>query len=356
VTAQKSVNKIFVNARFLTQPITGVQRYAVELSKELKRLRADIRFVAPKNLLHHDLGEQLGVEVCGRLTGHAWEQFELPLYTRKGLLLSFCNTSSLVKRRQLVTLHDAAVFAVPGSYSWAFRNWYKVLFVGLGQVALKVLTDSEFSRQELQRYSRVPAYKLEVVYLGSEHVFGTQADTSILNTYGLERPFLLAVGSQSPHKNFDALVEALERLGETDFDVVIAGGVNPRVHARTGTLPQSVRHVGFVSDGELRALYENAAGFVHPAYYEGFGLPPLEAMALGCPVIVSKAASLPEVCGAAALYFDPHNPADIADKIRQLMRDETLRQTLRQRGIKQAEQFSWQNCAEQVLDFAESAI
>jgi len=348
---------LFVNARFLTQTVTGVQRYGIEVSRELKRLRPEVRFLAPKNVLHHGLAEELGAEVKGRLTGHAWEQVELPRLTRGGALLSLCNTGPLLKREQVVTFHDANVFAVPEAYSLAFQGLYRLLFFGLKHTAKGLVTVSEFSRRELGRYCGIPESRLEVIPEGKEHVFAAEADEGILIKHALTgRPFLLAVSSQSPHKNFGAVVKALQILGETDFGVVIAGGTNPRVHARTGALPGSVKHVGYVSDGELRALYEHAAGFVHPAYYEGFGIPPLEAMALGCPVVVSKAASLPEVCGNAALYFDPHNPADIADKIQRLMGDDALRRTLRCKGLERAERFSWTTCAAEVLAFAESKL
>ena len=167
---------------------------------------------------------------------------------------------------------------------------------------------------------------------------------------------MLAVGSSSPHKNFLRLVRALEALGETPFSVVIAGGSNPKVHAATGDLPASVKHVGYVSDGELRALYEHAAGFIHPAYYEGFGIPPLEAMTLHCPVLCSNAASLPEVCGDAALYFDPFDEADISAKIQRLMQDKTLQTRLCALGTAQAERFSWDSTTAAVLELTERAL
>jgi glycosyltransferase involved in cell wall biosynthesis len=347
---------LFVNARFLTQPITGVQRYAAELARRFKRARPQVRFLTPKNVLHDDLAAELGAEVVGRLTGHAWEQLELPLYTRGGGLLSLCNTGPLVKRHHVVTLHDAAAFAVPEAYALAFRSWYKVLFVGLGRTARGILTDSRFSAAELQHYAHIPKHKLFVSYLGKEHLFDTPPDLGVLARHELRRPFLLAVSSSSPHKNFGVVVRALEKLGETPFDTVIAGGTNANVHARTGPLPASIKHVGYVTDGELRALYERASAFIHPAYYEGFGLPPLEAMALGCPVIVSNAASLPEVCGDAALYFDPHDPSALADKIQQLMQDAPLQARLRHEGPVQAARFSWERCADEVLGFAERAL
>jgi len=348
---------LVVNARFLTQDVTGVQRYAIEISKRLRVLRSDVRFLTPRGVKHPALAEQLGAEITGRLTGHAWEQGELLARTRGGALLSLCNTGPLLHPRQVVTLHDAAAFAVPEAYSRTFRAWYRVLFTGLGRSARGILTDSKFSQQELVRRAGIPERKLKVVYLGREQFLDVPSDSGILDKHALyKRPFLLAVGSSSPHKNFGTLVRALQKLGETPFGVVIAGGSNPRVHAASGDLPGSVTHVGFVSDGELRALYEHAAGFVHPAYYEGFGIPPLEAMTLGCPVLVSNAASLPEVCGDAALYFDPFNEDDIAAKIQTFMQDKSLQTRLRARGGAQAERFSWDRTTRDVLRFTEHTL
>lgn len=351
------MTQLFVNARFLTQDIVGVQRYATEISKRLKVLRPDTRFLTPRGVKHPELAAQLGAETVGRSSGHVWEQGELLARTRSGALLSLCNTGPLAHPRQVVTLHDASPFAVPEAYSRAFRSWYYVLFKGFGRTARAILTSSHFSKLELVRRMRIPEHKLKVVYLGREHLLEVRSDLSILDKHALrQRPFLLAVGSSSPHKNFGALVRALEKLGETSFGVVIAGGSNPRVHATAGTLPENVTHVGYVSDGELRALYEHAAGFVHPAYYEGFGIPPLEAMTLGCPVLVSNAASLPEVCGDAALYFDPFNEDDIAAKIQTFMQDKDLQTRLRTLGTAQAEHFSWDGAARDVLGFAAHAL
>lgn len=351
------MTQLFVNARFLTQDVVGVQRVATEISKRLKKLRPDTRFLAPVGVKHPELAGELGAEVVGRLSGHAWEQLELPYYARRGALLGFANTGPLLHPRQLVTLHDASPFAVPEAYSFAFRTWYKLLFSGLGRTTKGVMTDSHFSKGDLARYAHIPADKQRVIYPGREHILESQSDPRILAAQGLQRqPYLLAVSSSSPHKNFGALVRAVQSLGETSFKVVIAGGSNPRVHAAMGTLPSSVKHVGFVSDGELRALYEHATGFIHPAYYEGFGITPLEAMTLGCPVLVSNAASLPEVCGDAALYFDPFSEADIAGKIAQFMQDTDLQTRLRAAGKVQAERFSWDRCASEVLSFTEQAL
>jgi glycosyltransferase involved in cell wall biosynthesis len=350
------MSQLFVNARFLTQNLVGVQRTATEVAKRLKVLRPETRFLTPEGVLFPELAAVLEAEVVGKHTGHLWEQLELPRLTRGSGLLSLTNTGPIFHPQQVVILHDASPFAVPEAYSLAFRSWYRVLFAGLKHRAKGLITVSEFSRRELERYCGIPRARLEVVGNGREHVFSAEADMGILNQHDLKGPYLLAVGSNSPHKNFARLLGALTRLGETPFRVVIAGGSNARVHGEGLVLPKSVTHVGYVSDGELRALYEHATAFIHPAYYEGFGIPPLEAMTLGCPVLVSNAASLPEVCGVAALYFDPFSETDIAGKIAELMQDTDLQTRLRAAGKVQAARFSWDHCAHKVLRITESTL
>ena len=346
---------IYINARFLTQPVTGVQRYARELVRAMDQLLgADEAFsftlLAPKGA-EPLLLEHIPLKEVGRLKGHTWEQIELPRFTRGGFLLNLCNSAPVGKTWQMVTIHDAAVYGFPEAYSRTFRGLYKTLLPTLSRTAKHVLTVSEFSKRELVRYCRIPEDKLTVIYLGKEHVLAQAADTNVFAKHGFgDKPFLLAVSSLSLNKNLAGIVRALITFQNPDFEVIFAGGTNPAVFSgRAEPLPTSVKHLGYVSEGELRALYERAVGFVYPSFYEGFGLPPLEAMAYGCPVIVSNAASLPEVCGDAALYCNPHSPKDIADKIQRLMEDEALRESLRERGLKRAEQFSWDTCARETL-------
>ena len=350
-----------INGRFLTQETTGVQRYAIELVKALDRLvgEADsavepytFELISPRGKLQQDLGlENIPVRQVGRLGGHLWEQLELPRHVRGRILLSLCNAAPLAKRNQIVTVHDAAVFANPQNFSFRFRAWYKLLLVGLGRMAARVATVSSFSKKELVHYCKIPEAKLRVTLEGGEHVLSMPADETILRQQALEqKSFVLAVSSLSPNKNFQAVVRASELLDDVGFDVVVAGGTNPRIFSRSGqSLPSSVKHVGYVSDGELRALYEHAACFVYPSFYEGFGLPPLEAMTCGCPTIASETASMPEVCGDAVLYCNPNDPSGIARKIRQLMGDGRLRENLRAKGLQRARRFSWESCARETV-------
>lgn len=346
---------IFINGRFLTQDLTGVQRFAFEALNALDQLNLpwSMTLLVPPGTDCSALQlRHVQIRQVGSRQGHAWEQLDLPRFCRDGLLLNLCNTAPAFKRRQIVTIHDAAVHAVPQAYSRSFRAAYKTLLPLIGKQARRVLTVSQFSAGQLTRYFGVHPDKIRVLKEGGEHVLTIPADTGVLHKHALtQRPYLLAVSSLSPNKNFGAVIEAIRLMDKPNFDFVIAGGANPAVFNQgLGELPPFVKYVGRVSDAELRALYEHAALFVYPSFYEGFGLPPLEAMNCGCPVLVSNAASLPEVCGDAAIYCDPQRPADIAQQIARIMADVTLQAQLRAAGPQQAKRFGWPLAAQQIVD------
>lgn len=349
--------QVFLNGRFASQTVTGVQRYAGELidalDQELKREHpasaAVSLLVPPKSRL--PVLDRIRVRQVGRLRGHAWEQLELPWYARGGLLVNLANTGPLLKRLQIVTMHDASPWVLPETYSLPFRLWYRLLLPQLGRVARRVVTDSEFSKAELRHHAGIPDHKLRVILLSGEHIHKAPADCTVLARLGLApRGYVLTVGSQSPHKNVQVVLDAMRYLGEPRFAVVLAGGHNPRIFGpnRVAIAP-GIKSAGYVSDGELRALYENAGCFVYPSLYEGFGLPPLEAMMCGCPVIVSQEASLPEVCGDAAVYCDPRSPKSVSESIERVMLDEGLQHQLRTLSRSRARQFSWSASARALL-------
>jgi glycosyltransferase involved in cell wall biosynthesis len=355
MAAAPAVKTVAINGRFLTQATTGVQRYALEMVRALDRqLTAQPRLASkysftlltPRSGARPVRLQQIPVVAAGRLQGHAWEQLELPAYSGGGLMLNLGNTAPL-RGRVVVTIHDASVYAVPEAYSRAFRLWYRTLFPLLGRRSRLVLTVSDFSRGELTRWAGIPAGKIRVISPGCEHVLRAPADCSIFSRLPVQPGrYILAVGSRSPHKNLTAAAEAVARLGPTRLPLVAAGGGNPKVfNSGGGKSDDSYLSVGYVTDPELRALYENAACFVYPSLYEGFGLPPLEAMICGCPCVVARAASLPEVCGDAALYCDPRDPDDIAAQVRRLVDDPALRTELRERGLARGRGFSWARAA-----------
>ena len=337
-----------------------MQRYAEELLRALDGEvgrpngawhAASFSLLVPRDARRLPTFKHISVRQVGRLRGHAWEQLELPWHARGGLLLSLANTGPLMKREQVATVHDASVFVFPDAYSTAFRRWYQFLLPVLGRRVRRVVTDSEFSKAELIRYARIPAEKLKVILLSGEHIRTAPAECGVLTRLGLRpRAYALAVGSQAPHKNLKVLLDSLQYLPARSFDVVVAGGQNPRIFSREGNaLGPEIKQAGYVSDGELRALYENAGCFVYPSLYEGFGLPPIEAMTCGCPVVVSREASLPEVCGNAALYCDARSPASVAESVAQVMHDGVLQDHLRTLGRRRASELTWSGAARSLL-------
>lgn len=351
---------MFVNARFLTQRVTGVQRYAIEMSRKLKQLRPDLGFLAPHNILHKDLAAEFNVEVIGKRTGYYWEQVELPSYLTKhhpdSVLVNLANVAPIRYRNKIVTIHDVAPLQHPEWYSRRFAYAYRFLLPIVARTSTRIVSDSDFSRREISRLFGVSENLIEVVPCATSREFG-QARSSEKKVP--TEPYVLSVASLDPRKNFDRLIKAFIRLDLPDVRLVIVGSESqlfssPGLRDSTGAVTNII-FTGPVDDDHLRALYSHARLFVYPSLYEGFGLPPLEAMACGCPCVVSDTASLPEVCGNAALYCDPYDIGDIADKMTQVLSNTSLRNKLVERGHKRAMQFSWEKSARALLRIIQNA-
>jgi glycosyltransferase involved in cell wall biosynthesis len=350
-----TMKTLYVNGRYLAQPITGVQRYAREVvaawDSQLVDGRIDpscysIEVIAPRRVLEVPNYKRIRI-TTSTTNGRFWEQVELPIRTRGSLLFSPYAAAPVLKRRHAVTIHDAGVRATPQQYSWPFRAYYSAVYWVLGWTALRLFTVSEFSRKELSRYFSIPLDKLIVVHPGCDHLLGTESDLSILAKADI-RPgrFALAVSSRSPIKNFEGLIRAWEFLGPKEFELVIAGKSNERIFKTSQSSAKGdVKWLGYVSDGELRGLYESASLFVYPSFYEGFGLPPMEAMSCGCPVLVADSSALPESCGDGALYCDPYSSNDIAEKVSTILERPDLAEQLKILGSRRAKQFTIERTA-----------
>lgn len=357
--------EILINGRFATQRTTGVQRYARETLLQLDELigRGEGRFArwtlavppeadAPR--LQH-----IAVEPLGPLRGHLWEQWTLARRARRAALLySPGFTGPWLCRHGVVTIHDAAVVRFPQNYTRAFRAWYRWLIPQLTRRAPLTFAVSRFSAHEAVACFGVPRERLQVGTEGWQHLDRQAEDEAILDALGLrDAPFLLAVSSLTPNKNFQALVDGLAALGAEAPRCVVAGAIDEGVFRQApALLHERIVRAGYVSDGQLKALYRHATGFVMPSLYEGFGIPPLEAMALGCPVIASTAPALVETCADAALYFDPHQPEQLAGQILRLVREPALQAQLRQAGHHRARSFSWAENARRHLQAMERAL
>lgn len=352
---------IFINGRFLTQKITGVQRFAIELLRGIDDLYENsdlskdykVTILAPKfEKINKSMFKHIPIETIGSRQGHLWEQLDLFKFCKGKFLVNLCNTGPILKKDQISVIHDAAVFSNGENFSFLFKMWYKVMLTSQAKFSKKIVTVSNFSKSELVKYLNISSEKIKVIYEGKEHFTRQSTDTDIITKYNLnEKPYLLAVSSLNPNKNFRAIIKALDHVEHHDFNIVIAGGTDPKVFSSKDTeLPKTVKHVGYVTDEELKTLYQNAFCFIYPSFYEGFGLPPLEAMSIGCPVIISNRASLPEVGGEAALYCNPDSPEDLAEQIKKVTTDPTLREEMIAKGYEQSAKFTWTKCAQELID------
>ncbi len=346
---------ITLNGRFLTQGVTGVQRYAREMALALDALAArgeapPITLLAPPGTAELDAFPHLAPRHLGTRGGQGWEQWALPR-AAQGTLLNLGNTGPLLAgRRQAVVIHDAGVFDTPESYGWKFRLWYRVMQRGLAARGARILSVSEFSAGRIAAALCIPRAGIGVTLEGGEHILRAPADTAVLARHGLAPGgYALVIGTGAAHKNLGIVRRAMAAQG---LVLAVAGAKDSAVF-RAGEADSGgeVRALGRVSDAELRALYEGALTLLFPSRYEGFGLPPLEAMWCGCPVIAARAGAVPEVCGEAALWFDPDAPEALGEAIATLAAGPAQRNALITAGRARAAGFSWEAAARRLLGF-----
>lgn len=251
----------------------------------------------------------------------------------------------------LVTIHDVFHLAMPelvgGLHKRMYANW---MYGSAVRKADAIIAISEFTKNELARLVKAPAQKVHVIHNGVDEAWFHIAKGQSLRP----RPYLLYAGNIKPHKNLRRLLEAFRLIQDkVSQDLVLTGQIegfltgDDEVKRMAESLGGRVALVGTMALPELQRYFVNADALIFPSLYEGFGLPPLEAMACGCPVAASKAASIPEVCGDAALYFDPLDVKDMADKMVRVLQDQGLRGELTRKGSSRARGFSWDACVGQ---------
>jgi len=350
--------EIYINARFLTQKIAGVQRFAIELSRRLKKLNPEIKFVCPPDIYHQTLADELEVIVVGKLNSHLWEQIELPIFLKtKGspLLVNLCSTAPLFYKNQIVSIHDAIFCRHPEWFSKMFAKWYNFLLPKNAKNSKKIITVSNHAKQDLHDCLNIQLDKFEVVYNSVDEKF---KDLTVTETN--KQKYILSVSSLDPRKNFDNLIKAYLSLENTEYDLVIVGAESKSFpkHQLFETISNNnkIKFTGYVNDDELIKYYKEASLFIYPSLYEGFGIPPLEAMACGTPVIASNNSSIPEVCDNAAVYVDATNYLDIAEKINLVLNDNNLQKSLIAKGYERLNSFSWEKSSEKLSTIIKSFV
>jgi len=364
------MKKIGIDARFYSSNFTGIGRYAAELIRYLAELDTENeyviflndpqynQFVVPNerftkvlvNARHYSFAEQT--------------KFLLMIQREKLDLMHFThfNAPLLYNGKTVVTIHDLILEFFPGKKmtSPLYRLGYRATIKRAVNHASHIFTVSEHTAKDLQEIMHTPREKITVTYNGLGAEFAPIQDENLAKKvraeYKLDRPFLLYTGVWRTHKNLVRLVEAFAKVREMGDDVllVLTGRPDliynevPKAIERLNMVP-FVRRVGLVSEENLIALYGLAGAYTFPSMYEGFGMPPLEAMACGTPVTTSNTSSMPEVCGEDALYFDPYDVPDMANKIHQILNDTKLRDKLVRGGFERVKKFSWRDCAEKTL-------
>lgn len=366
--------KIAVDLRSLqNSSISGVENYILNLLEHLIPADSKNSFTLFTNSYkRYDISHLKFINtttVTGRIPNRvlslSLKMFNYPKFERSFgdfdcLFLPNFNQFAIGPRTKLIiTVHDLSPIVAPEFYDSRRRLWH--IFVNIKKSLLRadhILAVSEFTKKELIRIYRLPENKITVTHLGVQaNLFHPNLSTDKLrevrNIYGLPGSFYLFIATLEPRKNIPTLIKAFQRLS-TDVNLVIAGRQGWKYKTILDLINQSpkrhrIKYIGYIEEEHKPYLLKLAKALVWPSFYEGFGLPPLEAMAVGTPVITSQVTSLPETVGSAAIMVDPYSVTDLAAAMKLVLEDSNLRAQLISRGYSQARKFSWQTTSEKTL-------
>ncbi len=374
--------RIAIDARFYGPIGAGIGRYLEKLIENLEKIDQKNQYfilLRKENFDHYQPQNRNFKKI---LAPYPWyscqEQIFLPclLYKIKLDLVHFphYNVPIFYFGKFVVTIHDLIItrFGTTRATTRDFltykikRFFYHLVISNAVWRARKILAVSHFTKNEILRFFKINPEKIIVTHEGAEFKiknFLPEKRKKVLEDYKIKGPFLLYVGHAYPHKNLENLILAFKRLFsfKNDLQLVLVGKID-FFYRRLQKIVQKLKleerviFTDLVPDKTLAILYREALVYVFPSFCEGFGLPGLEAMFYSCPVVASKAGSLPEIYGQAALYFDPENLEEMTEKIKTIMMDENLRKELREKGLAQVRKYSWQRCAEETYKAYKSIL
>jgi len=360
-------DEFIIDAGPLGGSISGAGRYTFKLIEKLLKIELNIpfRIIVPSdieddwNISEWTNNKNVTFEIAN-ITGagifrHAYYARHRPTCRIHHSLSSYVPLFSN-NDRTIVTIHDLKHFKLTEtleSLGWIKRTYIKRMITRSVRVADHIITVSEHTKSDIIDEFNIPSSSVSVVPLGPGAVY-----TNISGAPPVDPPYIFFVGALRRHKNIDTLIEAFQIYkdnNDTNVDLVIAGGIRSGYQSKLNQViaeehKQSIHFLGYVSDNTVARLYKHAIVFVYPSLYEGFGLPPLEAMGYGIPVIVSNHSSIPEVVGDAGEYVDPTEPDELAKTLEKVLMDEDLQERLIQQGYDRYKQFSWKRTATETLD------
>lgn len=343
--------KLFVNARFLTQPVSGVQRYGIECCRKIKKLYPSTVFLVPKNIWNEDAAAELGATVIGINKGHVWEQLDLPLYLRRQNsppLFNPCNTAPVLYANNYITLHDLAFFHHPEWNSKLFSLWYNTLVPRLAKNCRHLFTVSETMRQEIARDYHIPITGISVTYNGISARMIAQRPACMPP----KEKIILAVGSFNIRKNHHSLIKAFQesKINE-QYKLVIIGDKN-KVFSETGIDELQMKRSNILvyshlAEADLIDMYQKAEILVSLSVYEGFGIPILEGIYNGCKIVCSDIPVYRELYDNYAVFCNPNNISEIIEAITAASKSIQVGED----GIKQlASRFNYEVSAKVIAD------
>lgn len=355
---------------------TGTERYALEIIRALVRAAPDDRFVLylqrqpPPGLLPRSAQVRWRVIPSPRLWTVGRLSLEMAARPPDVLFVPAHSLPPIVPRATVTTIHDLGYLHFPGEHPPLTRLLRRLSNRWSARRATRVIAISGTTRDDLVRFDGIPRGRIKVVHHGCAPSFRPVRDAdridAVRTRHGLDAPYVLFVGTLQPRKNLERLLAAFDRVAADRPHVLLAlvgaAGWQPERLERARAAVQArdrVRRLGYVEDDDLPALLSGSLALAFPSLYEGFGLPALEAMACGTPVLTSSTSSLPEVVGDAGLLVDPLDVGAIADGLRRLIDDADLRRDLGERGLARAARFTWERAADEtlaVLRDAESSV
>jgi len=349
------VAKVAIDLRMVQGRLHGIARYALELARRLPVLAPDWSFVGltgPRGI-DADLGPlRPSIPLIRSMAGFL-SPFEQPalLASLIGLRCDIFHATSfslpaLWPGRLVATLHDANHLALPENYGPGRVAYYRLIVGPRARFAAALITGSEFSREELARHLGLNPFRLQIIHPGVDERFRMPLESEVQGfrkRRSLPQRYFAAVGNSKPHKNLTLLAQLAPEL---PYPIALAAGRGIKEQLR---FPASAIELPSISEDEMPLFYAGAGALLLPSKYEGFGFPALEAMACGCPVIAAGAGSLPELIGEAGLLLPPDDIRPWREAALRVIRDETLRRQLVEKGRERAQRYTWEECARQTL-------